>query len=112
MSRENPFPSLVVAAAVPSLALILTKHPLLGTAVISGALVTWIAWGWLRVRADRTRDAQLLDYAHTATSLGGDPTPVITALRPRSAPDADLFHPDQDENAEEQQWVHLRPSEW
>jgi hypothetical protein len=111
MSRENPFPGLVVAAAVPSLALIATQHASLGAVVIGGALAAWIAHAGMRIRADRFWETRLLDYAQATTNLGGDPTGVITALRPRPIPaadrDAGLFRPDDDHRP----WVHLPPSE-
>lgn len=110
MSRENRFPGLVVAAAVPSLALIVTHHAGLGAAVVGIALAAWVAHLWMADRADRAYAARLLDYARTTTQLGGDPTTVISALRqrvPAEDEDADVFDPETARG-----WVHLRASEW
>jgi hypothetical protein len=110
MSRENRFPGLVVAAAVPSLALIATHHAGLGAAVVGIALAAWLAHIWMADRAERAYAARLLDYARMTTNLGGDPTTVISALRqrvPAEDDDADLFDP-----GTERGWVHLRASEW
>ena len=116
MSRENPFPGMVVAAAVPSLALIVTPHPSLGALLFGAALAAWVAYTGMTVRADRQWEIRLLDYAQTATNLGGDPTGVLRVLRPHPGtaaevdPDAGLFRPDEDDD-DERPWVHLPPSD-
>jgi hypothetical protein len=110
MSRENRFPGLVVAVAVPSLALIVTRHAALGAALVGIALAAWVAHIWMAERAEHAYAARLLDYARTTTNLGGDPTTVISALRqrvPAEDDDAELYEPET-----ERGWVHLHASEW
>ncbi|HEV7656653.1 MAG TPA: hypothetical protein VGP36_18215 [Mycobacteriales bacterium] len=110
MTRDNCFRGLMITAGVPSTLMIVTHHPWLGAATLAGAVTAWMACEVMAVRARQARDAALLDYARTATNLGDDPAPVISALRSRS-PDPeedDLFRPEPDERP----WVHLRPSEW
>src|ERR1700753_267424 len=110
MSRENRFPGLVVAVAVPTLALIATHHEGLGALVVGAALAAWIVHIWMDDRATRAWNARLLDYARTTTNLGSDPTPVISALRQRVPEDDD---PDYYDPAEESgAWVHFYASEW
>jgi hypothetical protein len=117
MARENPFPGMVVAAAVPSLALIVTKHASLGAVLFGAAIAAWVAYAGLTVRADRQWEIRLLDYAQTATSLGGDPTGVLRVLRPHPDtavevdPDAGLFRPDEEDDYDGRPWVHLPASD-
>jgi hypothetical protein len=109
MSRENCFRALMITAGVPSTVMIVTQHAWLGAGTVAGVLVAWVVCEVMVVRSQQARDAAILDYAQTATNLGGDPTPVITALRQRVPGDEDeLFRPEDDERP----WVHLRPSEW
>jgi hypothetical protein len=110
MTRENSLRGLMITAGVPSTLMIVTHHPWLGAATVAAAVAAWMACEVMAVRAQQARDVALLDYAQTATNLGGDPTPVISALRQR-VPDDDedeLFRPED----EERPWVHLRPSDY
>jgi hypothetical protein len=109
MTRESCFRGLMVTAGVPSTLMIVTHHPRLGAATVVGAVAAWMVCEVMVVRAQQKRDAALLQYAETATSLGGDPTRVISALRQRVPEDDDeLFRPEDDERP----WVHLRPSDY
>jgi hypothetical protein len=89
--------------AVPATALILTGHIWLGAAVVAAVVAAGVASARGRIRADAARQRGYLSYAHTATSLGADPTPVLRALR---GGDEDE---DEDRAAPAQPPVHLPP---
>jgi len=114
MSSQARFPRFTIAGGfelVPPTILVLTGHPLMGAATLAGVLAIWVVHARMIVGAQRARETQLLDYAQLTTNLGGDPGPVLRELRQRAPhrpeDDRDLFHP-----AEEEDWVHLRPSDW
>lgn len=108
MTRETCFRGLMVTAGVPSTLMIVTHHPVLGAATVAGTVAAWLVCEVMVVREKQRRDAALLAYAQTATSLGDDPTRVISALRQRVGDDDELFRPDEDDRP----WVHLRASEY
>lgn len=108
MTRETCFRGLMVTAAVPSTLMIVTHHAALGAATVVGTVAAWLICEVMVAREQQRRDTALLQYAQTATNLGDDPTPVISALRQRVSNEDELFRPDETERP----WVHLRPSEY
>jgi hypothetical protein len=111
MSVESHFPGLVAVTAVPSLALIVTRHPVLGTLLMTAAAAAWVLHAGLEARARRAWHRELLNYAQTSTALGNDPGPVVTALGPRPPVDEhddELFRPGRDDPG----WTHLQPNNW
>lgn len=122
MTRHSRFPGLTVAAGLPPTLMILTGHPMLGGATLGVVLLAWVAHARMEVRARQAQQARLLDYAQTAVHLGGDPSPVISALRQRPPRDDDepSWDPAEDEldpeefdpDRDERPWVHLRASDW
>ena len=79
---------IVVAMAVPATAMIVTDHIWLGAAIVAGAVSAGLAAARSRLRAEMASEREILSYAHTATSLGADPAPVIKAMR-QAGPDED-----------------------
>ena len=115
MSPQTQFPRFPVAGGlvlVPPTLMIVTRHPVMGAVTLGAVLLAWVVHVRLVVRAEQARDARLLEFAQTATNLGGDPAPVISALRQRRAfrepAEEELFDPD----GPERPWVHLRASDW
>ena len=66
---------------LPATALIVTRHIWLGAAIAAVAAVTALFSSRSRIRAVAQSEREILSYAHTATSLGADPAPVIKAMR-------------------------------
>jgi hypothetical protein len=67
--------------AVPATAMIVTGHIWLGAAVIAAVVVAGVVLARNRIRAQAAEQQGYLSWAHTATSLGADPAPVIKAMR-------------------------------
>lgn len=67
--------------AVPATAMIVTGHIWLGAAIVVSVVVTGVVSARSRLRAEAAEQQGYLSYAHTATSLGADPAPVIKAMR-------------------------------
>jgi hypothetical protein len=108
MTRETAFRGLMITAGVPATLMVLTHHATLGAATVAATVTAWMVCEVTVARAQQRRDTALLDYAQTATNLGGDPTPVISALRQRVGEEDELYRPDE----EERPWVHLRASDY
>lgn len=114
MPMETRFPSFTVAAGlelVPPTVMILTHHPVMGAATLGAVLLAWIFQARMVVRAEELRDQRMLDYAQTTTSMGGDPAPVISALR-RWPPDPEAEPEPARSDDDDRPWVHLPPSSW
>ena len=86
-------------AAVPATAMVVTGHIWLGAATVLAVVAACVVSVVLRLRARATSERDYLSYAHTATSLGADPAPVIKAMRETEDEDGDWHGP----------WVHLPP---
>jgi hypothetical protein len=69
------------AMVVPATAMIVTGHIWLGAAVVVAVVAAGIVSARFRIRAQAAEQQGYLSYAHTATSLGADPAPVIKAMR-------------------------------
>ena len=108
MTRETCFRGLMVTAGVPSTLMIATHHAALGAATVVGTVAAWLVCEIMVARAQQRRDTALLEYAQTATTLGDDPTRVISALRQRVGDEDEPFRPDETERP----WVHLRASDY
>ena len=67
--------------AVPATAMIVTGHIWLGAAIVVSVVVAGVVSARSRLRAEAAERQGYLSYAHTATSLGADPAPVIKAMR-------------------------------
>jgi hypothetical protein len=66
---------------VPATAMILTGHIWLGAAIVASVVAAGMVSARIRIRAEAAEQQGYLSYAHTATSLGADPAPVIKAMR-------------------------------
>lgn len=86
-------------AAVPATAMVVTGHIFLGAATVLTVVAACVLSVGLRLRARASSERDYLSYAHTATSLGADPAPVIKAMR----------YPDDDDGDGHGPWVHLPP---
>jgi hypothetical protein len=75
--------------AVPATAMIVTGHIWLGAAVVASVVVAGVLGARSRIRASAAEQQGYLSYAHTATSLGADPAPVIKAMRGTDDEDGD-----------------------
>jgi ABC-type methionine transport system permease subunit len=69
------------AMVVPATAMIVTGHIWLGAAIVAAVVVAGVFSARTRIRAEAAEQQGYLSYAHTATSLGADPAPVIKAMR-------------------------------
>ncbi len=78
-----------VVMAVPATAMIVTGHIWLGTAIVASVVVAGVLSARSRLRAEAAEQQGYLSYAHTATSLGADPAPVIKAMRGSDEDDGD-----------------------
>ncbi|HEY6745692.1 MAG TPA: hypothetical protein VI357_08225 [Mycobacteriales bacterium] len=67
--------------AVPATAMIVTGHIWLGAAIVVSVVAAGVVSARIRLRAEAAEQQGYLSYAHTATSLGADPAPVIKAMR-------------------------------
>jgi hypothetical protein len=107
MTPETCFRGLMITAGVPSTLMIVTHHATLGAATVAATVAAWMVCEVMVVRAQQRRHTALLEYAQTATNLGDDPTPVISALRQRVGDEDELFRADEDQRP----WVYLRASD-
>jgi hypothetical protein len=85
--------------AVPATAMIVTGHVWFGAAIVVSVVAAGVVRARNRIRASTARQQGYLSYAHTATSLGADPAPVIKAIRGSDDEDDDGDPP-----------LHLPPS--
>jgi ABC-type methionine transport system permease subunit len=85
------------AMMVPATAMIVTGHIWLGAAIVAAVVVAAVFSARSRIRAEAAQQQGYLSYAHTATSLGADPAPVIKAMR------------GSDEDGDDGPAVHLPP---
>jgi hypothetical protein len=69
------------AMVIPATAMVLTGHIWFGTAIVAAVVVAGVLSARSRLRAEAAEQQGYLSYAHTATSLGADPAPVIKAMR-------------------------------
>jgi hypothetical protein len=70
-----------VVMAVPATAMIVTGHIWFGAAIVASVVAAGVVGARSRIRANAAEQQGYLSYAHTATSLGADPAPVIKAMR-------------------------------
>ncbi len=84
---------------VPATAMIVTGHIWFGAAIVACVVVAGMFSARSRLRAQMAEQQGYLSYAHTATSLGADPAPVIKAMRGT----------DPDEDGDGPPAVHLPP---
>ena len=83
MSRAVTLEVTIAAATglvVPTTAMVATGHTLIAAGTISAALASLLVVAAIRTRAATERHRETLAYAHTATSLGADPSTVIKAM--------------------------------
>jgi hypothetical protein len=69
------------AMVVPATAMILTGHIWFGAGIVAAVVAAGMVSARIRLRAEAAEQQGYLSYAHTATSLGADPAPVIKAMR-------------------------------
>jgi hypothetical protein len=83
MSRGAAFEATTVAVAtvVPTTAMVATNHTWIAAGTIGAVLVSLLIQARIKARAATEQHRETLTYAHTATSLGADPSPVIRAMR-------------------------------
>jgi hypothetical protein len=79
-----------VMASVPATAMIVTGHVWFGAATVGAVVAAVMLAARYRIRTEAASDREFLSYAHTATSLGADPAPVIKAMRHREDEDDDF----------------------
>ena len=77
----GPEGALVGIAVIPTTVMVLTGHTWIGAGTIGAVLAVWLAQVRIRTRAAVDSEKEMLSYAHIATNLGTDPTPVIKAMR-------------------------------
>jgi hypothetical protein len=75
--------------AVPATAMIVTGHIWMGAAIVAAVVAAGLLSARSRLRAEAAEQQGYLSYAHTATSLGADPAPVIKAMRGSEEDDGD-----------------------
>jgi hypothetical protein len=68
---------------LPPTLMIAFGHPWLGAATLGGVLISSTLQSWILVRSEQEQQRAVLSYAQNTTSMGGDPTTVIAALRGR-----------------------------
>lgn len=82
MSRRPAVETTAMAAAVvPTTAMVATNHTWMAAGTIGAVLVSLLVQARIRTRAATEQHRETLTYAHTATSLGADPSPVIRVMR-------------------------------
>jgi hypothetical protein len=82
MSRRAAFETTAMAAGVvPTTAMVATNHTWMAAGTIGAVLASLLVQARIRTRAATEQHRETLTYAHTATSLGADPSPVIRAMR-------------------------------
>jgi len=69
---------------LPPTLMVALGHPWLGAAVLGAVLASSALQSWMWVRSEQERHRALLSFAQDSTSMGGDPTTVITALQRRA----------------------------
>lgn len=79
--------------AVPATAMIVTGHIWLGAAIVAAVVAAGVLTVRNRIRATAAEQQEYLSWAHTATSLGADPAPVIKAMRRTEDDDEDGIPP-------------------
>ena len=83
MSKGAAFEATTIAVAtvVPTTAMVATNHTWIAAGTIGAVLVSLLVQARIKARAATEQHRETLTYAHTATSLGADPSPVIRAMR-------------------------------
>ena len=83
MSRRAAFEATTVAVAtvVPTTAMVAAGHTWIAAGTIGAVLASLLVQARIKARAATEQHRETLTYAHTATSLGADPSPVIRAMR-------------------------------
>lgn len=66
---------------VPPTLLVALDEPWLGAATLGAVLAASTLQSWLYVRSERDQQRALLSYAQDTATMGGDPAPVIAALK-------------------------------
>lgn len=66
---------------LPPTLMVALGHPWLGSATLVVVLGASALQVWMVGRSTREQHRDLLAYAQNTTSMGGDPSPVIAALR-------------------------------
>jgi len=74
---------------LPPTLMVAMGHPWLGSATLGVVLGSSALHAWMSHRSEREQDRAFLSFAQDATTLGGDPSPVIAALRGRLADPAE-----------------------
>jgi hypothetical protein len=100
---------------LPPTLMVVMGYPLMGAATLGGVLIATAFQSRMLVRAAQERHRAILAYAQSATSMGSDPAPVITALQGRSADYEDdeppAEEPARGESRAWRPWLHLPPSD-
>lgn len=83
MSRfsRNPWPWIVGLDVLPPTLLVAMGHPWLGVAALGALLGSSTLLSVLHLRSAQEQHRAILSFAQDATTMGGDPSPVIAALR-------------------------------
>jgi len=106
MSKGAAFEAttVVVAAMVPTTAMVATGHTWIAAGTIGAMLGSLLILARIRTRAATEKHRETLSYAHTATTMGADAAEVIKAMRDRPQHRRDGERPDDDPTG-----VHLPP---
>jgi hypothetical protein len=108
MSKRAAFETTAMAAAVvPTTAMVATNHTWMAAGTIGAVLISLLVQARIRTRAATEQHRETLTYAHTATSLGADPSPVIRAMRSEGEQDDRPDHGPDDLPP-----IHLPPRNW
>ncbi len=117
MSRLLRFRSAALPAGVeilPPTLMVAMDHPWMGAATLGAVLASSILQARMRLRSAQERHQAILSYAQAATSMGGDPATVITAMRGATDDAGDGLTTELPRAAAEErrapsQWLHLPP---
>jgi hypothetical protein len=92
MSKGAAFDATTVAVAtvVPATAMVAAGHTWVAAVTIGAVLASVLVLARIRARAATEQHRETLSYAHTATSLGADPSSVIKAMQGGEDEDVDL----------------------
>jgi hypothetical protein len=107
MSKGAAFEAttVVVAAMVPTTAMVATGHTWIAAGTIGAMLGSLLVLARIRTRAATEQHRETLSYAHTATSLGADAAEVIKAMRAEEPP----YRDDGERPDDDPPGVHLPP---
>jgi hypothetical protein len=100
--------TVVVAAMVPTTAMVATGHTWIAAGTIGAMLGSLLMLARIRTRALTEQHRETLSYAHTATTMGADAAEVIKAMRHRD----EVRQRDGEDRPEDPPGVHLPPRRW